>query len=591
MAYNPYSAVNSIYKLKGQWDDADKSGDTTTKNNVAAKAQEYYNQLRNNGYSDVADKLSASNYAQSKSINDKWAKMGKTPTRDYLSSLGKSYGMTTDDVDKLIGWDNQTGEVSFGGKKIGTPDAVVDGVSYWTDTSVLDSAFNDYINRSGTTYNSGINDKIGQLWKTQNNDHSELSNMYKQEYEDIKKTNPFTTEEAQAILGKYSLAGLQARDNAVASGGASNGGNIDSYSATNAMRQQASLLNQGQMKVLNAHQQKLDNARAILEGLGVYQQNNYKTMQDTIGVQQTEDQRLFENDEIAKANEFNRNETSKNNDVARKSEIASVTGYAPDEWVVSNNPYMNDDGTIKDQYKNVDFSAVMANAKKTGNEKAYNAAAVARYYKIMGDYETYGQYDDGNYAIPGQQETEARRQANMNNDTVLKTLGAETDLAKYEINTKKTMADNENATNLYIAQTKANSDGSSSSTLTGSQARTALKDGEISESILKAYNDAYGTSYTMENPPPVYDGTKSKSLADQWMKKLNDEIADKYGSEFTAIDKTGTTFKRGNVDADFIILRILDSDELTLEEKESLLDAFGISDSEINTVYKDSHYR
>ena len=101
MAYNPYSAVNAIYKLKGQWDSANNAGDTATKNSVATKAQQYYKQLRNNGYGDIADELTASNYAQAKSINDKWAKMGKTSTRDYLYSLGQSKGIPKSDMDTL----------------------------------------------------------------------------------------------------------------------------------------------------------------------------------------------------------------------------------------------------------------------------------------------------------------------------------------------------------------------------------------------------------------------------------------------------------------------------------------------------------
>ena len=124
MAYNPYSAVNAIYKLKGQWTDAK---DADSKSSIAKKAQAYYNQLRSNGYGDVADELTASNYARAKEINDKWAKMGKTPARDYLYSPGQSRGMTNKDIDGLIKWDNQTGEVTFGGKKIGTPGATVNG--------------------------------------------------------------------------------------------------------------------------------------------------------------------------------------------------------------------------------------------------------------------------------------------------------------------------------------------------------------------------------------------------------------------------------------------------------------------------------
>lgn len=456
MAYNPYSAVNAIYKLKGQWDNANNAGDTTTKNNVVAKAQAYYNQLRSNGYGDIADELTASNYTQAKAINDKWAKMGKTSTRDYLYTLGQSKGMSQSDVDKLISWDNQTGEVSFGGKKIGTPDTVVDGVSYWSDTSVLDNAFNDYVSRSGTVRSKST---------AVNQENENLFAKYNQEYEDLKSTNPFETEEAKSILAKYDLAGLQGRDNAVAENAGSNSGNIDSFAAANALRQQSSLINQGQQVVLDSYNQKLEHARALLSDMGVNIDRVY-----------------------------NQDETSKNNDVARKSEIASVSGYTPDEWVASNNPYLNDDGTLKDEYKDVDFSAVMANAKAAGNTNAYNAAAVARYYKIMGNYGAYGQYDDGNYAVPGQQQTEAARQFDEQIAASDRALNAETSM---------NVANNQNKIDQITTSAKYGTTVTTKPTLTVAQVTNAIKNGEVSQSVIDAYNYYYGTGYTVENPPKV----------------------------------------------------------------------------------------
>lgn len=468
MAYNPYNAVNAIYKLKGQWDNANNAGDTATKDSVAAKAQQYYKQLRNNDYGDIADQLTASNYTQAKAINDKWAKMGKTSTRDYLYTLGQSKGMSQSDVDKLISWDNQTGEVSFGGKKIGTPDSVVDGVSYWSDTSVLDNAFNDYIGRSGTVRSKST---------AVNQENEKLFEKYNQEYEDLKKENPFETETGKAILAKYDLAGLQGRDNEVASGAGSNGGNIDSFAAANALRQQSSLVRQGQAVALDAHQQKLDHARALLSDMGV----NIERV-------------------------FNEDETSKNNDVARKSEIAAVSGYTPDEWTASSNPYLNDDGTIKDEYKDVDFAAVMANAKAAGNTEAYNAAAVARYYKIMGNYGAYGQYDDGNYVVPGLKQTEAARQFDEQIAASDRALNAETSM---------NAANNQNKIDQITTSAKygttVNKSGTVTATkptLTAAQATNAIKNGEISQSVIDAYNYYYGTSYTVDNPPKV-DGSKT----------------------------------------------------------------------------------
>lgn len=434
--YNFYPDVENVYNAKVEWNQATTDKERKKANEKANIARQ---NLITNGYADIANEISASgaDATKARQILDKYGKENKTATRPYLYSLGKQYGMSEQDVDKLIGWDNDTGQLSLGGKVVGTPDSVVDGVSYWGDTSVLDNAFNDYIKRSGTTvsdsllqsqHNTEARQKVNELWGIQNSDREAMAGRYNR-LEETAYSNPFETAEAKAILAKYDLAGMQGRDNAIASGGASNGGNIDSYAAANAMRQQASLTNQGQMAVLDAHNNKINNVKGILESLGVYQQNQDKGMQNTIGIQQTEAQRLFENDQ-----------TAKNNDVARKKEIASVIGYSPDEWIVSNNPYMNDDGTIKDKYKNIDFSAVMAKAKTAGNTKAYNAAATARYYKIMGDYGAYGQYDDGNYIVPGAQRTEEGRQFDVNNDTVLKTL--ETNSADNKYATDAAMADN-----------------------------------------------------------------------------------------------------------------------------------------------------
>ena len=525
--------VNMIYNLKGQWEEANKSGDTAAKNAAASKAQKYYEQLRSLGYSDVANELASSNYTQAKAVNDKWTKMGKTATRDYLYSLGKSYGMTSSDVDKLISWDGQTGEVSFGGKKIGRPDAVVDGVSYWSDTGILANAFNDYINRSGTTRTTST---------AINQENENLFARYNQEYEDIKNTNPFETETGKAILAKYDLAGLQGRDNEVASGASSNGGNIDSFAAANALRQQSALINQGQMAVLEAHNQKVEHARALLSDMGV----NIDRV-------------------------FNQDETSKNNDVARKSEIAAVTGYVPDEWAVSNNPYMNEDGTIKNEYKDVDFSAVMANAKAAGNTEAYNAAAVARYYKIMGDYGKYGKFDDGNYSTPGQQKTETARQF----DEQMKT-----------------------ATSGSSSKTVVSSSGTKTNkpTLTAAQAADAVKRGETSQAVIDAYNYYYGTDYTTSNPPKIHDTGAGPALSESevasWVEYLNKTIADKYGTNYRALTQTGkNTYKRADADADFIIIEVFGSDDLTQAQKEYLLyNKFGITKDQVNAALSDPHY-
>lgn len=415
MAYDPYTAVNEIYKLKGQWETGNNNNDDKMKNNAATSAQTYYQELRDNGYSDIADKLTAADYNQAKGILDNVGTMGKTKVRQHFYNRGKADGLSQSDIDALIGFNDVTGSVSFAGKDIGRPDIIVDGTSYVSDTSGLDSVYDDYMENSGAVPSS-VTDKVNKVFGIQTSDHDDLVGMYKDEIDTLKKTNPFTTAEAKAIMGKYDLSGLQARDNAAAVGAASNGGNIDSYAAANAMRQQASLVNQGQQVVLDAHQQKLDHAKGLLSDLGIQMRDNYSSMRDTITLQQSEEQRQFDN----------------------KKTISDVTGYVPDEWVVSNNPYMNEDGTIKDIYKNDDFSDIMAKAKEAGNDELYNYAAQARFYKIMGDYGAYGQYDDGNYAVPGQMRTAA------------------VELEKEGMKSAETIAEASNKSQEKIAQTNAN---------------------------------------------------------------------------------------------------------------------------------------
>ena len=135
--------------------------------------------------------------------------------------------------------------------------------------------------------------------------------------------NPYESDEGKAILSRYQYQGKTESDNAVAEGGASNGGNIDSYAAANANRQQLAYTIAGDQAVQNYRNNIISNARNILGDMGTYLQNQEKGMQTTAGMKQTEEQRQFENDE-----------TSKNNDVVRKVSISDVTGYVPNEWKV-----------------------------------------------------------------------------------------------------------------------------------------------------------------------------------------------------------------------------------------------------------------
>ena len=436
--YNPYSDIETVYNAKVAWNNATTDEERKKASDIATAARK---QLEAYGYGDVANQISASG-------------ADATAARKVLEQYAPK-----------------------------------------TTTSTT-SANTDLINKN----NNEVNTKINQLWGTQQSDREVMTDKYNK-LEETAYTNPFTTDEAKAILGKYSLAGLQGRDNAVASGGASNGGNIDSYSSANAMRQQVSLISQGQTKVLEEHNNKINNVKGILADLGVYQQNQDKGMQTTIGVQQEEGQRLFENDE-----------TAKNNEVARLSEQASVTGYVPNEWVIKNDDiysqFLNEDGTFKTEKENVDIQALINQAKASGDTETANKLAVVRTRKILGNYGKFGQYSNvGDIASMKPQQTEAGRTTDVNAKVALDTLTTNSADTRYGIDAEKEInaANNQNAVDQIKAQAEAEKEVLKyTKELSDTGGVTALsEDGadifkqvskNINQNIVKNYSEKYNLS-------------------------------------------------------------------------------------------------
>lgn len=639
VTYTPESDIENIYNNKERWGN---TTDEKEKNNIAAQTQAYYNSLKENGYNDEAHTLSQSNLEQAKTIRDKWAKMGKTEIRNFAEALGKAKGLSREDIDKLVTIDDATQQVYFGGQLIGTPDAVVDGVYYFGEDSLknAEKTINDYFNKSGTTVspeilmgqnNAGVKDKIDEYWGTIKGDrdkyYSEYDKVSDYANRDVTKTDEYQST-FKNIMGKYDLSAMQGRDNVVASGGASNGGNIDSYAAANAMRQQAAITTQGQALAhqlgLEAYQSRMDNTRQLLSDLGIYQKDSWGAMNDAIETQQTEAQRLFENDQ-----------TAKNNEVARLAEQANITGYTPNEWVIKNNDtfnqFLNPDGSFKKEMEGVDIQALINQAKARGDTKTANDLAVVRARKMLSDYSKYGKYlNDGDVAFMQPQQIEAGRQFDTSADLTKHEINTNAEVNKYNTDASERMnkyntdasermntynsdatermntANNKNTIDQIKAAGKNGLTVSGSgtvktngSTLTGEQAKKAIMSGEVTEGTIAAYNKAYDTSYTVDNPPKFDEDGKliptilTDAQVESWVDKLNTAVAKEFGSEFKAVESKGDgEYKSVSIADEYIIKRVLESDDLTDEQKKYLLvDRFGISLNTINNMLKDPHYK
>lgn len=447
MEYKPFNAVNAIYNLKGQWVAANQAGDTETKNRIATKAQDYYKELRDNGYGYVADELEVSSYDQSKAISDKWK---------ALTGTG-------------------SGPVKSG----------VDNPAYNQSLTSASNKNNEYFETIKSDH-ANVNAKYDDIFDYANQDITE-TDEYKSAWDNV--------------MPSYNLAAMQGRKNEVASGGASNGGNVDSFAAANAMRQQSAVTAKGQALAhqmgLESYATRVDKVRGVLSDLGVYNNGVYAAMSDSI----THDRGM--------ANDiFNNEQTAKNNEVARLSEQASVTGYVPKQWQYSNNPYFNADGTLNEVYTSKDFDAtggfttIINNAKAKlatttdANERA-NLQATINYATQAKAYKTLGSPYYAQWAHEVEAVTPSRTAEYELTDKQI--ISAE-NIAKGTNDLKLTLADKEAATQLALASKKS-AVATTKPALTATQAATAIKNGEISQAVIDAYNYYYGTEYTVDNPP------------------------------------------------------------------------------------------
>lgn len=412
MTFNLQDAVKNIYDMKVGWHTSDKAGDRKKADEYAENAKQYYQQLIDNGYEDVANVL--------KNTNDVGAKA-------YYDNLMKNYSAPT----------------------------------VTTSKSSTPTATADLTKADGMTTD---------LYGVQRADKDTLSKKYDTAEDYIYNYDHTKSATGKAILDNYKFQGETARDNATASGGASNGGNIDSYAAANANRQQLAYTNAGMNAVLNDFNARMSNIRGLLSEMGVNLQNQYKSMQDTIGLKQTEEQRQFNNEE-----------TSKNNDVDRNVKISEVTGYVPASMQYSNNRFFNADGTLINPH-GTDYSLIIHNAeealktetnpqKRADLEATIREATDARNFKID-NVEGYSKWANTKTLTAPQQTESGRRfdeetasKERMNTDdnaTTKYTSDNSLEGTKYTSDnalegtkdtnaTNKQISDNANATNITIA--------------------------------------------------------------------------------------------------------------------------------------------
>lgn len=217
MAYNPYKTVKTISELKGKYHTAKELGKDPSQ--YQQEAVQYYNELRDNDYGDLADKLTKADYIGSRDIL-----AGLTEPKPYDDWYDNMVGQKIEEASKPV--------------RSETVDQILS--AYRQNNNVLNGPISKDAN--GNYVSGAYADLYGQAAK-QMDYIRDMDFTQKPWYENL--------------MAQYQLGGQSAARGALASGAAGNSGNIDSYAAANANRQQLAFTTAGTQAALDAYAQQL----------------------------------------------------------------------------------------------------------------------------------------------------------------------------------------------------------------------------------------------------------------------------------------------------------------------------------------------
>lgn len=298
-------AVQGITDNKTLYDNSKFTLQDGNYQQYAELAIPYYDSLRAAGRSDIADYLSGSTTpaaleylrsigieldpaqqdmnttfnnlinqpSQGQNVGELWEQ--SKPIADYIMQSGQSASnpMTQGILNQLLSQPHQSldmGQMWQDSKPIIDyitqlikPDEMTQAASQQAVDN-MNALFGQIMgNNQQIQQDSGkLNDLISQYMGEQTARYDDL-------YDWLKNTNYYDTDTAKNIMSYYNAQGGKAANGATADGMAQNSGNIDSYAAANALRQQLDFTNAGNQAVLNQYNAQAGNMLNTLKALGV----------------------------------------------------------------------------------------------------------------------------------------------------------------------------------------------------------------------------------------------------------------------------------------------------------------------------------
>lgn len=226
--YNPYEDAKNILKYKGNYHTAKQMGTNYDQYKEAAKP--YYQNLRFNGYGDLADQFDKSDFIQAQELFK--GLKPDTTVDDYFADL---YSKTAES--------QSTPKIS---------QAAEDMWNAWNSTNTTLNGNEIKYDRNGNVV-SGLN---VDHYNTGRNQLGYLNNF------DV-TAQPYY----QGIMNSFQLQGNNAAHGEQATGAANNAGNIDSYAQANANRQQLAFTSKGLEAALAAANQNQQNWQTLYDSM------------------------------------------------------------------------------------------------------------------------------------------------------------------------------------------------------------------------------------------------------------------------------------------------------------------------------------
>ena len=257
-----YKWVQGITDNKTMYDNSKFTLQDGNFQQYADLAVPLYESLRSSGRNDIADYLSSSNTPQA---------------LEYLRSIGIELDPAQQDMNAIVNNLLTQPSQSFNMSDIWQQSQpIIDYISQATKPDAQTQAANQQaMNNKNALFGTimGNNQQIQQdsaaLNELIKQYMGEQSGRYDDLYNWLKTSNPYETDVAKSIMQYYNAQGGKAANGVTAEGIAQNAGNIDSYAAANALRQQLDFTNAGNQAVLNQYNAQSGKMLDTLKALGV----------------------------------------------------------------------------------------------------------------------------------------------------------------------------------------------------------------------------------------------------------------------------------------------------------------------------------